>query len=207
MDVIHKLRTSGLEPIATADIPIRLKRNERLYFLGGTATADQFLIRLAITSNRVFYVQSTQPAGLRVGNKKRCAIGPGIRSLQLTSVIAIDTPEFNRVVLHVEGGRAISIALANHDIASLFYAVLTETVDQSNNPIDETALSPTRERIPDEVKLAVWRRDQASCVRCGSRERLEYDHIIPVVKGGSNTARNIELLCENCNRSKSARIM
>jgi 5-methylcytosine-specific restriction endonuclease McrA len=43
-------------------------------------------------------------------------------------------------------------------------------------------------------------------VDCGSRERLEYDHIIPVSKGGSNTARNIELRCESCNRRKGAKV-
>jgi len=37
-------------------------------------------------------------------------------------------------------------------------------------------------------------------------EKLEYDHIIPVSKGGSNTERNIQLLCEKCNRQKSATI-
>ncbi len=57
--------------------------------------------------------------------------------------------------------------------------------------------------ISSDVRREVWRRDGGKCVRCGSRERLEYDHIVPVSKGGSNTARNIELLCENCNRSKS----
>lgn len=35
---------------------------------------------------------------------------------------------------------------------------------------------------------------------------LEYDHIVPVSRGGSNTARNVELLCEVCNRSKGDRI-
>jgi len=63
-----------------------------------------------------------------------------------------------------------------------------------------------RESIPAEVKREVWRRDQGKCARCGSRERLEYDHIIPVSKGGSNTVRNIELLCEAHNRAKSANI-
>ena len=63
-----------------------------------------------------------------------------------------------------------------------------------------------RESIPAEVKREVWRRDQGKCARCGSRDRLEYDHIIPVSKGGSNTARNIELLCEAHNRAKSAKI-
>ena len=67
---------------------------------------------------------------------------------------------------------------------------------------------PRSERpgIPEETRIAVWRRDGGNCVRCGSRERLEYDHIIPISRGGSNTARNIELLCENCNRSKGDRI-
>jgi Holliday junction resolvasome RuvABC ATP-dependent DNA helicase subunit len=59
-----------------------------------------------------------------------------------------------------------------------------------------------RTAIPSEIRREVWRRDAGKCVKCGSRERLEYDHIIPVIKGGSSTARNIELLCEACNRSK-----
>lgn len=64
-----------------------------------------------------------------------------------------------------------------------------------------------REAIPERVRHEVWRRDQGRCVDCGSRERLEFDHIIPVSKGGSNTARNIELRCEACNRRKSASVL
>lgn len=56
--------------------------------------------------------------------------------------------------------------------------------------------------ISEEVKEFVWRRDQGKCIKCGSNEKLEFDHIIPFSKGGSNTARNIQLLCEKCNRSK-----
>jgi hypothetical protein len=63
-----------------------------------------------------------------------------------------------------------------------------------------------RPRIPESVRIEVWRRDGGKCARCASRENLEYDHIVPVSKGGSNTARNIELLCEKCNRSKGGNI-
>jgi 5-methylcytosine-specific restriction endonuclease McrA len=63
-----------------------------------------------------------------------------------------------------------------------------------------------REPIPESVRLFVWQRDGGKCVRCGSRERLEFDHIIPIAAGGSNTERNIQLLCEPCNRSKSSTI-
>ena len=63
-----------------------------------------------------------------------------------------------------------------------------------------------REQIPEPVRIAVWRRDGGRCARCGSRERLEYDHIIPLSRGGSSTVRNIELLCESCNRQKGNNI-
>ena len=64
----------------------------------------------------------------------------------------------------------------------------------------------SRVRIPEHARIEVWRRDGGKCTRCDSRENLEYDHIIPLSRGGSNTARNIELLCEKCNRSKGANI-
>ena len=64
-----------------------------------------------------------------------------------------------------------------------------------------------REQIPEGVRIFVWRRDLGKCIKCGSSERLEFDHIIPVTKGGSNTERNVQLLCEPCNRSKGAEIV
>ncbi|MGO9903556.1 MAG: HNH endonuclease [Solirubrobacteraceae bacterium] len=63
-----------------------------------------------------------------------------------------------------------------------------------------------RQPISEEVRHAVWRRDEGRCVQCGSRESLEFDHVIPVSKGGANTERNLQLLCEMCNRQKGARI-
>ena len=64
-----------------------------------------------------------------------------------------------------------------------------------------------REPLPDSVKLFVWERDQGRCVQCGRDEELEYDHIIPVSKGGSNTQKNIQLLCATCDRSKGANLV
>jgi hypothetical protein len=60
--------------------------------------------------------------------------------------------------------------------------------------------------ISQEVQDKVWNRDGGKCVKCESNEKLEFDHIIPVSKGGANTYRNIQLLCEPCNRTKSAKI-
>lgn len=60
--------------------------------------------------------------------------------------------------------------------------------------------------ITQQVKDLVWNRDNGQCRECGSKEKLEFDHIIPFSKGGSNTYRNIQLLCEKCNRKKSNKI-
>lgn len=63
-----------------------------------------------------------------------------------------------------------------------------------------------RPSLPEAVRHEVWRRDQGRCVRCGSQRNLEFDHVIPFSKGGSSTARNLQLLCEACNRSKAATV-
>jgi hypothetical protein len=67
--------------------------------------------------------------------------------------------------------------------------------------------SNIRESIPTEVKIAVWNRDKERCVSCSSNSNLEFDHIIPVSKGGANSVKNIQLLCRNCNRTKSNKII
>jgi 5-methylcytosine-specific restriction endonuclease McrA len=66
--------------------------------------------------------------------------------------------------------------------------------------------APRRERIPREIKLAVWQRDGGRCVDCGSDFDLQYDHVIPFALGGATSAKNLQLLCGDCNRAKGAAI-
>lgn len=40
------------------------------------------------------------------------------------------------------------------------------------------------------------------CLKCGSGEHLEIDHVVPMSKGGPNSATNIQPLCTHCNSSK-----
>lgn len=61
--------------------------------------------------------------------------------------------------------------------------------------------------IPAEVRRAVYERDGGRCVfvsargkRCESRHCLEYDHIVPVAKGGRSTVANLRLLCRAHNQ-------
>jgi 5-methylcytosine-specific restriction endonuclease McrA len=76
--------------------------------------------------------------------------------------------------------------------------------EQKRYPITK---HPVRSRhIPTSVKKEVWERDGGKCVLCGSSHDLEWDHEIPFNHGGSNTTKNIRILCKRCNRKKSGKI-
>jgi hypothetical protein len=66
--------------------------------------------------------------------------------------------------------------------------------------------APRRDQIPEDVKLLVWARDGGACLRCGAKQELHFDHIIPVAKGGGNSQENIQILCKRCNLQKSDKI-
>lgn len=66
-----------------------------------------------------------------------------------------------------------------------------------------------RQPIPSKLRHAVFQRDNYRCVECGATNKettLEIDHIIPVAKGGTNDISNLQTLCKECNRAKSATI-
>jgi 5-methylcytosine-specific restriction endonuclease McrA len=53
--------------------------------------------------------------------------------------------------------------------------------------------------------LKVVRRDGQICQACQQPVRddeVEFDHLIPVARGGPVTADNLRLLCRPCNRAK-----
>jgi hypothetical protein len=61
--------------------------------------------------------------------------------------------------------------------------------------------------IPSAVKIEVWKRDKGNCVKCGARDNLHFDHIIPYSRGGSSKdAKNIQILCTRHNLEKRDRI-
>lgn len=74
---------------------------------------------------------------------------------------------------------------------------------------------PANERtIPSAVKRAVMKRDGGCCAfmgddgqRCGSRDSLEYDHIVPLARGGLTTASNLRLLCSTHNQYEAERVL
>jgi 5-methylcytosine-specific restriction endonuclease McrA len=49
------------------------------------------------------------------------------------------------------------------------------------------------------VKAQVLEGD-GRCVRCGSTEDLEVDHVVPASRGGETTADNLRVVCRECHR-------
>lgn len=43
------------------------------------------------------------------------------------------------------------------------------------------------------------------CFACGSTDRLEVDHVVPLALGGAHAVRNFQVLCRQCNAEKGAR--
>jgi len=59
--------------------------------------------------------------------------------------------------------------------------------------------------ISFKTKMRVVRRDNYTCQGCSCHlqdDEVEFDHIIPISKGGSSEEHNIRLTCFKCNRDK-----
>jgi hypothetical protein len=67
--------------------------------------------------------------------------------------------------------------------------------------------------IPAHVRREVWKRDEGQCTflgetghRCESRTRLEFDHALPVARGGEATVANLRLRCRAHNQFEACRV-
>jgi len=68
-----------------------------------------------------------------------------------------------------------------------------------------TKRKPNKQLIPNEIRWAVWERDNFTCRACGARRHLSVDHILAESKGGLLTLENCQTLCRTCNSRKGNR--
>lgn len=122
----------------------------------------------------------------------------------------------HRKVVSHSGGRGYLVAqlpgkpaarIHTTDTTELAYAVFKLAVALHNQTriARSTTDKPSR-HIPRDIRQRVFQQYGGRCVDCGATDYLEYDHIIPVAKGGSNSEANVQLLCRRCNLKKSDKI-
>ena len=83
----------------------------------------------------------------------------------------------------------------------------------ARRPRHKVRPSASRRHVPAAVKRAVWQRDGGRCTfvgadgrRCGSRDFLEFDHVLPVARGGRATVDGVRLLCRAHNDLEAERL-
>lgn len=67
-----------------------------------------------------------------------------------------------------------------------------------------------RAKVTSSLRYDVIQRDGGRCRLCGRSAAdgvtLEVDHIVPISKGGKTAYANLQTLCKDCNRGKSAKM-
>lgn len=46
----------------------------------------------------------------------------------------------------------------------------------------------------------------ARCLKCGATERLHWDHVVPLSRGGRHCVSNLQRLCKPCNEAKHTKV-
>jgi hypothetical protein len=147
---------------------------------------DQHVGALTITDNRMLFSSDTKSFDVRFGRI--------VSHVGATGLIRLQRMEKPECVITVDEDEPITYAILDAAIAFANQTRLAKLGDSSSR------------HIPREVRQRVWQRYGGRCAECGAAQYLEFDHIVPVAKGGSNSDTNVQLLCRNCNLKKSDRI-
>jgi tellurite resistance protein len=121
---------------------------------------------------------------------------------------------YRKIVAHRGAENWLEIQLEGKPVNRFFfrqpsplpYAIFSAAVAMANQTKVAKVEGVHSRHIPREVRQRVWQRYGGKCAECTATDYLEFDHIIPVARGGSNTDSNIQLLCRRCNLKKSDNI-
>jgi len=109
----------------------------------------------------------------------------------------------------------LSHKIPNGDLPALLDRILDLAIEQlekkkigassKHRPSGKRSANPRH--VPAHVKRAVWERDGGQCTfvsekghRCKECKLVEFDHVVPVARGGDATVENIRLRCRAHNQ-------
>ncbi|WP_227983391.1 HNH endonuclease [Nocardia spumae] len=188
--ILSRLRAGELPAIAVPDL--HLDPHERVH-LDTTATrirragrgSRAIAGRLICSNTKLRFLGPEDGIEIPWGRAVSVAVTDGLVTVAATSArggveFEVDEPEL--VAAIVEGALRVAKRL---------------TVAPGKR--DSRAIAP-------DIKAQVWHRDGGRCVECGATHYLEFDHIIPLSRGGATSAANLQILCRGCNRDKGDHI-
>jgi hypothetical protein len=144
---------------------------------------DEYQGTLAITDFRMLFDSPLKT--LEVNHRKVVSLIPLQRGLELRS-----------------SGKGTGVySLGQQD--RLAIAIYRTAIGKANQTIVAKSEGLPTRHIPRDVRQRVWQRYGGRCAECSATHYLEFDHIVPVTKGGSNSDANVQLLCRGCNAKKA----
>jgi hypothetical protein len=180
-----------LPPIEEYRIPYELNMEVDIDSL---SPADRKLLRAKVKGRKSDILRT-----LRTGvDDTRSPLDAGRRAFFETKVAKFDESEFPEHIPQIILDGTCNIF--GH-VCPVFFAAEAMT---------ETSTERRRGRhIPFSIKMRVVRRDNHTCQHCGKHLRddeVEFDHKIPISRGGSSEESNIRLTCFDCNRDKTDKV-
>lgn len=122
---------------------------------------------------------------------------------------------FRAIVVWNASNDRIRVSVANKPELSFYFPPSTESllaekfsmlIQLHSQVLRKKVEGAVDRHIPRDIRQRVWQRYGGKCAECAARDYLEFDHIVPVARGGSNSELNVQLLCRRCNSQKSDKI-
>lgn len=143
------------------------------------------------------------PGRIIASNKKLRFVGNGAGSELPWAKIVSVTSEYGNVIVSAttaRGGGTYQV----HD-PEWTAAVLEGALRVAKRLVLAPGQRDSRS-IPPHVRAEVYQRDGGKCCQCGAIHYLEFDHVIPLSRGGATSVNNLQILCRQCNLDKGARL-
>lgn len=183
----------GILPSVPAPVGVALRAGEIAHWVGPA----EFLRKRELASG----TRIDQVDGEAIITDTRMIFNAEEKSLELNHRKVLAHLPFGEQIEIRSGGKGSGRYVFN-DGGERAVAIWQVAIGRANQTIVASDEKESRRRIPRDVRQRVWQRYGGRCAECRADTYLEFDHIIPVAKGGGNSDTNVQLLCRKCNLTK-----
>ena len=95
--------------------------------------------------------------------------------------------------------KSSEVAASDKGIVLLFQEASERNL-QKLNRLSSSASESQPDYMPEKIRVAAWRRGGGKCSKCGRRDQLDFEFILPPSRGGKTSPDNIRIVCHACGR-------